>query len=61
MTGIRGAFGDPQPVRALICNEANDRDTPQGQEQLRQVLDLALYCYTSGEGKQLRGPGGMSG
>jgi hypothetical protein len=61
MTGIRGVFGDPQPVRALICNEANERETPQGAEQLRQVLDLALYCYTSGEGRQLRGPGGVSG
>jgi hypothetical protein len=61
MTGVRMSFTDPQPVRALICNEANERDAPQSQEQLRQLLDLALYCYTSGEGRQLRGPGGVSG
>lgn len=61
MTGIRGEFLDPQPVRALICNESNDRTSPQAQEQLRDVLNLALYVYTSGEGRQLRGPGGISG
>lgn len=61
MSGIRQEFMDPQPVRALLCNEANDRGNPQLQEQLRQVLDLALYLYTSGEGNQLRGPGGISG
>ncbi len=61
MTGIRNEFLDPQPVRALVCNEANERHSPQGQEQLREVLNLALYVYTSGEGRQLRGPGGISG
>lgn len=61
MTGLRTAFVDPQPVRALLCNEANERGNPQAAEKLREVLDLALYCYTSGEGRQARGPGGISG
>lgn len=61
MTGIRGRFIGSHPARALICNEANKRVTPQDVQKLREILDLALYCYTSGESNQLRGPGGLSG
>lgn len=61
MTGVRLAFVEPQPVRAIIYNEANKSEHVNTQEQLRQVLNVALYCYSSGEGNQYRGPGGISG